>query len=58
MILNLAATNEYEIFLDAVIDDDKDELRVESWSPMTVSNINQIPDDAYTRLSITPQVRF
>lgn len=36
-MLNLAATNKYEVFLDAVIDDNEDELNVESWSPLAVS---------------------
>lgn len=37
MFLNMAAANEYEVFLDAVVDDETDVLQVESWSSMTVS---------------------
>lgn len=36
-LLNHAATNAYEVFLDAEIDDDADELLVEAWSSTAVS---------------------
>lgn len=37
LFLNMAAANEYEVFLDAVVDDETDVLQVQSWSNMTVS---------------------
>lgn len=37
MFLNLAASNEYEVFLDGVINDETNELHAEDWSPIVVS---------------------
>lgn len=47
MFLNMAATNVYEVFLDAMIDDETDELEVESWSPMAVSKLCSVLLDVY-----------
>lgn len=38
-LLDRAATNEYEVFLDAMIDDDTDEIDVDRWSPTAVSKM-------------------
>lgn len=37
MFLNLAASNEYEVFLEAMIKDETNELDVEGWDPIVVS---------------------
>lgn len=35
--LDMAATYQYNVFLDAVINDETNELNVEGWSPIMVS---------------------
>lgn len=41
-LLDRAATNEYEVFLDAMIDDETDEIDVDRWSPTAVSKMPTI----------------
>lgn len=39
-LLDRAVSNEYNIFLDAMIDDETDKIDVENWSPTAVSKNN------------------